>query len=217
MENKKNTILLTVIAVATLLVAVVGATFAYFSASTGSTATKNVTVQTGSAGSSAITIDNAIAITADQTTFAKGQPSRTGVANGTITFTAPGATGDSTPAAKDLQFCFNASVTVTANDFEYTQTGNTKEITLDVEVGGTKVIDAYDITTFTGTINIPTSSSVIDYTKTYEHKITAAAGGTQTQTVKTTVTLVNLDADQNDNMGKSLSGTLKITQVDCAA
>ena len=32
MDNKKNTILLTVIAVATLLVAVVGATFAYFTA-----------------------------------------------------------------------------------------------------------------------------------------------------------------------------------------
>ena len=35
--EKKNTVLLTVIAVATLLVAVVGATFAYFTASNSST------------------------------------------------------------------------------------------------------------------------------------------------------------------------------------
>ena len=48
MENKKNTILLTVIAVATLLVAVVGATFAYFSART-----TNKTDVTGSTASGA--------------------------------------------------------------------------------------------------------------------------------------------------------------------
>ena len=44
--EKKNTILLTVIAVATLLVAVVGATFAYFTAST-TTGRGTGTVQTG--------------------------------------------------------------------------------------------------------------------------------------------------------------------------
>ena len=44
--EKKNTILLTVIAVATLLVAVVGATFAYFTATTG-TGDDNETAETG--------------------------------------------------------------------------------------------------------------------------------------------------------------------------
>ena len=52
MENKKNTILLTVIAVATLLVAVVGATFAYFTAQGGTGTSANVTVTTGTAASS---------------------------------------------------------------------------------------------------------------------------------------------------------------------
>ena len=52
MENKKNTILLTVIAVATLLVAVVGATFAYFSISADATGvtTTNVNGQATSTG-----------------------------------------------------------------------------------------------------------------------------------------------------------------------
>ena len=51
--EKKNTILLTVIAVATLLVAVVGATFAYFTATTqtgtgaGTTATDTATTVGG--------------------------------------------------------------------------------------------------------------------------------------------------------------------------
>ena len=54
--EKKNTMLLTVIAVATLLVAVVGATFAYFSVSTSnSSQTVNVTGQTTAVGSATMT------------------------------------------------------------------------------------------------------------------------------------------------------------------
>ena len=46
-ENKQNTTLLTVIAVATLLVAVVGSTFAYFTASMGNTSTSNISTKSG--------------------------------------------------------------------------------------------------------------------------------------------------------------------------
>ncbi len=54
--EKKNTMLLTVIAVATLLVAVVGATFAYFSLSvTGDSATISGTVKAPKAGTATIT------------------------------------------------------------------------------------------------------------------------------------------------------------------
>ena len=70
MDNKKNTILLTVIAVATLLVAVVGATFAYFTAQGGDAVSKQVNVITGTAGNSSFAIDGAINIYADATTFA---------------------------------------------------------------------------------------------------------------------------------------------------
>ena len=43
-RNKQNTLLLTVIAIATLLVAVIGATFAYFTANIGVTQTSTITV-----------------------------------------------------------------------------------------------------------------------------------------------------------------------------
>ena len=52
--DKKNTMLLTVIAVATLLVAVVGATFAYFSVTGDQSATTNVTAKTGKIGTVAV-------------------------------------------------------------------------------------------------------------------------------------------------------------------
>lgn len=49
--ERKNTLLLTVIAIATLLVAVIGATFAYFASETNVEATAGVTAQTGTAAS----------------------------------------------------------------------------------------------------------------------------------------------------------------------
>ena len=110
MDNKKKTILLTVIAVATLLVAVVGATFAYFTAQGGNAAENTVTVQTGTAGSSSFDVkESQLKLEADATTFSKTTGSITSSeATGTVNFTAPGAAGGQTPAAKDLQFCYKA-------------------------------------------------------------------------------------------------------------
>ena len=212
MDNKKNTVLLTVIAVATLLVAVVGATFAYFSAQGGDAKSTNVTVQTGTAGSSSFTVGSAIAITADETTFAKDLGDRTGSTTGTVSFTAPGAAGTSTPAAADLKFCYSVTINIAANNFVYTVNNTTPELILDVEKGGTKVINNLDITTRTGAIQAPT---VADGT-TYVHQIDAAAGATVTNSWKVTVTLKNLSTDQNANAGKSLSGTLKFEKATCA-
>ena len=53
--EKKNMVLLTVIAVATLLVAVVGATFAYFTASTTASGTADATVTTSKQDGATIT------------------------------------------------------------------------------------------------------------------------------------------------------------------
>lgn len=212
MDNKKNTILLTVIAVATLLVAVVGATFAYFTAQGGEAASKNVTVQTGTAGNSSFAIDGAINIYADATSFAQGKDNATDSSNGTVSFTAPGAVGGGEINAKDLQFCYSVSLNITGNDFGYTVNETTPELTLDVTKDGTAVITAMDITTKTGKIGFPTVVNGSEYV----HKITAAAPGeTKTEAWKTTVTLINLDSDQNANTGKNLAAVLKFEKATC--
>ena len=212
MDNKKNTILLTVIAVATLLVAVVGATFAYFTAQGGDAVSKQVNVITGTAGNSSFAIDGAINIYADATTFAQGKGNATGSSNGTVSFTAPGTAGGQTPDAADLQFCYSVSLNITANDFVYTVDESTPELTLDVTKEGTAVIAAMDITTKKGEIKIPATAGETNYV----HKITAAAGATVTEAWKTTVTLINLDSDQNTNTGKNLTGVLKFDKANCA-
>ena len=208
MENKKNTILLTVIAVATLLVAVVGATFAYFTAQGGTGTSANVTVTTGTAASSEFGTFGAINIYADATTFAKGKPDATGTTTGTVSWTAPGATTTTTPSEADRSFCYTADLIITANTFTKSA-ANT--------AGSTTLVDEQSLVTLpagtavTGTINIPTTKGG----EILKHKLIAEAGKTVSDSWTITVTLKNLDIDQNENTGKQLTGSIKFTKVAC--
>ena len=92
-NNKQNTALLIVIAVATLLVAVVGATFAYFTANSSNTSTSTVSTTSGQMtitygdGTNAVTISTL-----------NVQPSDTILVNKTFTLTGTNTTGNDTDA-----------------------------------------------------------------------------------------------------------------------
>ena len=230
MDNKKNTILLTVIAVATLLVAVVGATFAYFTAQGGNAAENTVTVQTGTAGSSSFDVkESQLKLEADATTFSKTTGSITSSeATGTVNFTAPGAAGGQTPAAKDLQFCYKVEVEITKNDFEYSLGTDKPELLLTIKKNGTNIqtVTGIDGVTYkTATDRLTQSYSGFDITNgvvgtltvSGENKLTAAAGQNATpDNWVVTMTLVNYEGDQNKNTDNSLTGKVKYTTVDCA-
>ncbi len=215
--EKKNTILLTVIAVATLLVAVVGATFAYFTAQGGTTSQANVTVSTGTAGSSSMGTFTAINIYADATTFSKaaaqgdGLRAHTGSSTGKVEWTAPGATGNKTPSEADRSFCYTAALNITANTFEATQNAETTELEFTAEKDGVAIIDKMNITTTKTDVNIPTEKDG----STYVHKLMPAAGAKDSDEWKLTVTLLNLNADQSVNAGKQFTGAVKFTKTDC--
>ena len=212
MENKKNTILLTVIAVATLLVAVVGATFAYFTAQGGTSVQTPVNVTTASTSNGSFQTSGAITINANQENFGQDAGDQTGQATGTVTYTA------SSTAASD--FCYTVTLDITANNFEYTTEGSTPELTFTAEkqanaasiTSPTTLIDAQDITTTSTDIQIPNAVSGSDYV----HKISAGQGATVNDQWRFTVTFVNLDSDQNENTGKSFTGQIVFAQTDCA-
>ena len=90
-NNKQNTALLIVIAVATLLVAVVGATFAYFTANSSNTSTSTVSTTSGQMtiaygdGTNSVTISTL-----------NVQPSDTILVNKTFTLTGTNTTGNDT-------------------------------------------------------------------------------------------------------------------------
>lgn len=218
MENKKNTILLTVIAVATLLVAVVGATFAYFTAQGGAASSAKVTVSTGTAGSSSLGTFSAINIYADAINFAQGKGSRVGTSTGTVSWTAPGVAADedgsgATPSETDRSFCYTASLAVTKNDFVYSSTNpdHNAELTLTAKKNDVVVLQDKDITLGTASVSIPTEKDG----STMTHKLVAEAGATKSDQWELTVTLVNLGVDQNDNTGKQFSGAVKFDKTNC--
>ena len=220
MENKKNTILLTVIAVATLLVAVVGATFAYFTASGAQGTTGNVTVSTGTAASSEFGVIKALNLYADASTFAQGGKDVTGETTGTVKWTAPGATSTTTPSEADRSFCYTAALNITTNTFTVSVANTEKlnELEFTAKKGEKVLLDKVSLVDFdtkagkTGSINIPTTAGGSEYT----HKLIADAGASLTDNWTITVTLKNLDMNQNENTGKQLTGQIAFTKVNCA-
>ena len=220
MENKKNTILLTVIAVATLLVAVVGATFAYFTASGAQGTTGNVTVSTGTAASSEFGVIKALNLCADASTFAQGGADVTGETTGTVKWTAPGATQEHTPDEAERSFCYTAALNITANTFTVSAANTEKlnELEFTAKKGSTVLLDKVSLVDLdtkvgkTGSINIPTTAGGSEYT----HKLIADAGASLTDEWTITVTLKNLDMNQNENTGKQLTGQIAFTKVSCA-
>ena len=221
MDNKKNTILLTVIAVATLLVAVVGATFAYFTAQGAQGTTATVTVSTGTAASSEFGTIDPLNIYADATTFAEGAGDVTDDTTGTVKWTAPGAvTGQEAPSEADRSFCYTASLNITANTFTVSAANTEKlnELEFTAKKGETVLLDKISLVDFdtkvgkTGTIKIPTTANGSEYT----HKLVADAGASVTDNWTMTVTLKNLAMNQNENTGKQLTGQIAFTKTNCA-
>ena len=213
MENKKNTILLTVIAVATLLVAVVGATFAYFTAQGGSASKADVVVQTGKAGSSSLGTFQAINIYADATNFAQGKGDQTGTSTGTVEWTAPTNVKGGEVAEADRTMCYTATLEITNNTFvkSAANTTDAAELEFTAVKGNTTIIDKMDITTTKTNVQIPTTAGGTYYT----HKLVADAGATVSDSWTLTVTLKNLGVDQNDNTGKNFAGAVKFDKTNC--
>ena len=138
MENRKNTILLTVIAVATLLVAVVGATFAYFTAQGGGTAQTNINVTTSTSSNSSFELGSSLTINANQDNFdTKEVAHQTSTQTGTVTWTPAGGAEDD-----DLNFCYSVNLNVTTNTFEYID----EEVRNEAQRAGTTIDASWDNT-----------------------------------------------------------------------
>ena len=117
--DKKNTLLLTVIAIATLLVAVVGATFAYFSAQTGEGQNANINVKTSTTDT--LTFDTKpIFLMATQQNFANVYDetpdddhagSQKVISTSTVDYKKGGA--------GSVNYCYNVTLNIGDNNFEY--------------------------------------------------------------------------------------------------
>ena len=209
MKNKKQAIILSVVASIALLVLIVGATYAYFQASGGTGTSANLRVTTYTTDVFNFEVGNDISIYADATSFASGKGNAMGSTFAKAILTANNKTNTSTEH-------YYLYLNISNNTFLYTQNENTPELLLTItDASGNAVTDitslayktvtdgkgasisGYDITNKSGVITLFNNKEIV-------------ASPTKTDTWNITVTLVNYDKDQSNNAGKSFNAKLMI-------
>ena len=211
MENNKKSLILSIVGVITLILVVSGATVAYFVAQGGNDVTKNANVITGTTDSLTFELGNAISINANQENFGVDEGNQEGITTGRATLRANNTTNSATAN-------YYVYLDIESNDFEYTTEENKGELILQVidpEGNPVESISGLSyVTTGTGAnevsgFDITTVKDIITIAKNYE--IATETGMTE-QEWEIKVIFVNLDSDQKDNMGKTFSGKIIMTQ-----
>ena len=242
MENRKNTILLTVIAVATLLVAVVGATFAYFTAQGGTADPIDITVKTETTASSTFNVQGAISLTATPDNFDNSEASHLNSqtdAYAEVTWRPSSAEG------AVLDFCYTVTLNITDNGIQYDPSDaeeDVPELLFNIERSTTKIgenitavqtpittgIDGLKYATVT-TENTGSRPEISGWDVTGKTgawkirgdqtdgswKITGTSADDTKEYWHADLTLVNLDRNQQYNTSKGVTGTLVFANGTC--
>ena len=209
-SNKKQALILSIVAVVTLIALVVGATYAYFKAQGGTGKSTEVKVTTYTTDMLTFTTGNAISLYADQSSFGQEKGSLSGETFAKATLVANNKTNEATD---NYYVYFN----IENNTFKYTLGEDKPELILTVtgpdgnevtEISGlthtivqdreNKSISGFDVTTTNGLITIANKKT-----------ITATTDATEEQyTLK--LTFVNYEGDQTENAKSTLSAKVMI-------
>ena len=209
MENKKQAIILSIVASLALLVLIVGATYAYFQASGGTGTSANLRVTTYTTDVFNFEVGSDISIYADATSFASGKGNAVGSTFAKAILTA----NNKTNTATEHYYLY---LNISNNTFLYTQNENIPELLLTItDAGGNAVTDITSLAYKTVTDGKGTSISGYDITNksgviTLFNNKEITASPTKTDEWNITVTLVNYDKDQSENAGKSFGAKLMI-------
>ena len=208
-KNKRNT-MLTVFGISVLVIALVGSTFAYFTAQQGGTSTQDVSVTSNTTDNLSFTIGNDITFTASEANFYQGGNNVSGSTSAQALLTPNNNTNQAT-------MNYYMYLNLTSNPTVYS-TGNTNEdaeLVLQVFDGSNQLVTltglgsqvalgngyGYDITGQEGLITLLNN-----------HAITANGSAT-TENWSVVITLVNLNLDQNDNTNKTITGEIIMTKT----
>ena len=207
-KSKKNAIVLSIVAVVTLIALVVGATFAYFKAQGGTAGSTEVKVTTYTTDMLTFTTGNAISLYADQSSFGQEKGSLSGETFAKATLVANNKTNEATD---NYYVYFN----IENNTFKYTLGEDKPELILTVtgpdgevtEISGltyttvqdreNKTVKGFDVTTTNGLITIANKKT-----------ITATPNAEEQYTLK--LTFVNYEGDQTANATSTLSAKVMI-------
>ena len=208
-KSKKQALILSIVAVVTLIALVVGATYAYFKAQGGTAGSTEVKVTTYTTDMLTFTTGNAISLYADQSSFGQEKGSLSGETFAKATLVANNKTNEATD---NYYVYFN----IENNTFKYTLGNDKPELILTVtgpdgsevtELSGlthkvvqdreNKSISGFDVTTTNGIITIANKKT-----------ITASPNAEEQYTLK--LTFVNYEGDQTANATSTLSAKVMI-------
>ena len=208
-KSKKQALILSIVAVVTLITLVVGATFAYFKAQGGTGSSTEVKVTTYTTDMLTFTTGSAISLYADQSSFGQEKGSLSGETFAKATLVANNKTNEATD---NYYVYFN----IENNTFKYTLGEDKPELILTVtgpdgnevtEISGlthkvvqdreNKSISGFDVTTTNGLITIA-------------NKKTITATPSKEEQYKLKLTFVNYEGDQTANATSSLSAKVMI-------
>ena len=209
-NNKKQALILSIVAVVTLIALVVGATFAYFKAQGGTGSSTEVKVTTYTTDMLTFTTGSAISLYADQSSFGQEKGSLSGETFAKATLVANNKTNEATD---NYYVYFN----IENNTFKYTLGNDKPELILTVtgpdgnEVTSlpglthttvqdreNKSISGFDVTTTNGLITIANKKTITATTDAKEEQYTLK------------LTFVNYEGDQTANATSSLSAKVMI-------
>ena len=211
-KNKKQALILSMVAVVTLIALVVGATYAYFKAQGGTGSSTEVKVTTYTTDMLTFTTGSAISLYADQSSFGQEKGSLSGETFAKATLVANNKTNEATD---NYYVYFN----IENNTFKYTLGNDKPELILTVtgpdgnevtEILGlthkvvqdreNKSISGFDVTTTNGLITIANKKTIT---------ATQATPSKEEQyTLK--LTFVNYERDQTENATSTLSAKIII-------
>ena len=207
MQNKKQ-IILSIIAIVTLAILVIGASFAYFAAQGNTSAQTSATVKTYTVDVFSFETGAPISFSLNQDNFASGKGNQTGSTFAKAILSANNKTNTATDH-------YNLYLNISENTFTYTQNENTPEILLTISDGTNPVTNIISLTYKTVTDGKGNSISGYDITNKTglitlfsNREITTTS--TKTENWNITVTFINYNADQSKNAGNTFSGKVLI-------
>ena len=209
-KSKKNAIVLSIIAVVTLIALVIGATYAYFKAQGGTGSSTEVKVTTYTTDMLTFTTGSAISLYADQSSFGQEKGSLSGETFAKATLVANNKTNEATD---NYYVYFN----IENNTFKYTLSNDKPELILTVtgpdgnevtrlpglthkvvQDRENKSISGFDVTTTNGLITIANKKTITATTDAKEEQYTLK------------LTFVNYEDDQTANATSTLNAKVMI-------
>ncbi len=208
MESRKTKII-SVVAIVTLALTVITATYAYFNAQGGSATSTNLNVTTYTTDVFTFAAGDEINLEITQSNFASGKGNAVGSTFASATLTA----NNKTNTATEHYYLY---LNIENNDFEYTVNSATPELMLTItDSEGNEVTDIEGLTHTTVTdakgatvsgYDITTKSGLLTIFKNRE--ITTTSKKEEKWNIN--ITFVNYDENQNANAGKSMSAKVMI-------